>query len=122
MILILAKLIGILIVAMCVVFVVSPQLARPYAAYFRQGKRIYWGGVIRLIFAAILLLAAPDCRWSGLIIVMGVLFLIGGILLFLLKPEKTGSIIEWFEKQSDTVVRVWCGAGILFGALILLGI
>lgn len=120
--LILAKLVAILIIVVGIIYLVSPKVMRQVMAYYEQGKRIYTGGVIRLLFSVILLLVASQCRLVGIVIVFGILFLIGGILVFALGLDKLKSILRWYTEKSDIVLRLFAVLAVIIGALLLFSI
>lgn len=95
----LIKLIAIAIAGMGLWVLLNPEAMRRMLAFWGEGNRLYLAGVIRIFFAAILLGGASQCRSSGVVIVLGVLFLIGGISIFVLKPEKLKSILRWWYER-----------------------
>lgn len=115
----LAKTIGILILVSGVIFLINPKLMNPYIAFWEKGNRYYFGGVIRIVFGAILLFAASDSSIPVILVILGLLMLAGGIALFVMGLEKFQKIIVWWKKQTETFIRVWCGVVIAIGALII---
>jgi uncharacterized protein YjeT (DUF2065 family) len=120
--LILAKLVAILIIVFGIIYLVSPKVVRQVISYFEQGKRIYAGGVIRILFSVILLLVASQCRWVGVVIVFGILFLVGGIFVFAFNLEKSKSILRWYAEKSDIVLRLFAILTVVIGVLLLFSI
>ena len=85
----------------------------------KQGKRIYFGAVIRFFLAIVFFVGARECKYPWAIIAFGTIFIIGGLLIFILKPEKIKQILEWYQKQSDVIFRVIAVIVLVFGALVI---
>jgi len=72
--------------------------------------------------ASIFLLGAGECYQKWIIATFGILFLISGLLILILGPEKIRQIFEWHQKQPVLIFRVIavivlaCGAVIVYSA------
>ena len=113
------KIAGILIGAVGIVYLLKPDVMKWLMGFFKQGKRIYFAGVIRLVLAVIFLLGARECDITWVIVVFGILFLIGGLLIFILGPEKIRRILDWYQKQSALLLRVIAVIALAIGAIII---
>jgi hypothetical protein len=87
--------------------------------FFKQGKRMYFAALIRFVLAVIFLLSANQCKWFGVIFAFGVLFIISGMLIFILGLEKVKAYITWWQQQSVMLLRVMAVIGLAIGALII---
>lgn len=114
----LAKAIGVLIFALGCVFIVYPAWGKKVAAFWKKGKTVYVGGVIRLVIGVILLIAAAGAKQSITAAILGVVFLASGVLIFAMSLEQTKRLIEFWENQPDLILRLMCIVTIAFGALI----
>ena len=112
---------GIVIVVVGIVYLLRPDVMKWLMGFFKQGKRIYFAGLIRLVLAVIFLLRAgsPECEIRWVIAVFGILFLIGGVLIFILGPEKLRRILDWYQKQSALLLRVIAVIALAIGAVII---
>lgn len=117
--LVLDRLIGILILALGVLFTVRPQWMNKTIDFFGQGKRLYINGALRLVLGGIFLLSAPQCRLPGAAFFIGVLFILGGALIFVLGTEKTKSIIDHWKDLPAMAARLLALITVTFGAFIL---
>ena len=115
--LLLVKAVGILIVALGVVFLVDSEKMRRYMAYWQKNKNIYLGGVLALLFGILFLSAASRCGWF--ISVIGVLSIIKSILIFALGPERIKKILGWWEGKPVSVLRWMAVIPLAFGILII---
>ncbi|MFC2149691.1 hypothetical protein ACFLQ8_03215, partial [Candidatus Auribacterota bacterium] len=104
--LMLIKIVGVIIICFGLTFLINPAAIKKFIAYFEEGKRMYSIAVIRLILGVIFLLSASDCRLVGVMIVLGILFLIGGISIFALGLDKCRSVVKWYQGKSDLVLRI----------------
>jgi len=110
---------GIVIVVVGIVYLLRPDVMKWLIEFLKQGKRIYLAGVIRLALAVTFLLGARECDITWVIVVFGILFLIGGVLIFILGPEKLRRILDWYQKQSVLLLRVLAVIALAIGAIII---
>ena len=110
---------GIVIVVVGIVYLLRPDVMKWLIEFLKQGKRIYLAGLIRLALAVIFLLGARECDITWVIVVFGILFLIGGVLIFILGPEKLRRILDWYQKQSVLLLRVLAVIALAIGAIII---
>ena len=113
------KIVGIVFILVGIVYLLKPDVMKRLIEFFKKGKRIYLAGLIRLALAVIFLLGARECDITWVIVVFGVLFLISGLLIFMLGPEKLRTIFDWFQKQSLLVFRVIALIALALGAVII---
>lgn len=115
----LIRFIGIFMVGMGIMNLVNPVPMKKMISFWRQGKRIYAGGLLRLLFGVAFLLSYPQARRPGVICLLGILFLLGGILLFALGLKRIKAILEWWDKRTDSVLRLIAVLLLLLGALVI---
>ncbi len=113
------KSLGIVFVLIGIVYLLRPDVMKWLMEFFKQGKRIYFAGLIRFALAVVFLLGARECKRFWVIFAFGILFIIGGLLIFILGPEKIKSIIDWWQKQSILLFRVIALITLAVGAIII---
>jgi len=113
------QVLGILIVLVGIVYLLKPDVMKWLMEFFKQGKRIYLAGLIRLVLAIVFLLAARECDITWVIVAFGILLLISGILIFMLGPRRLKSILEWWQKQPTLLLRVLALIALAVGAVII---
>ena len=113
------KSLGILFVLIGIVYLLRPDVMKWLIEFLKQGKRIYLAGLIRLALAVTFLLGARECKHFWVIFAFGILFLIGGVLIFILGPEKIRRILDWYQKQSVLLLRVLAVIALAIGAIII---
>jgi len=122
MLLNLANLTGFFLVIVGVLYLISPQALKNTLMFWERGKRIYWAGIVRLVFGAVLVLAAPQCKWMGVVLGIGIFFLVAGLSNFIMSLEKQKAIILWWLGKSAWILRIPSLIVIGIGSLILYSI
>ncbi len=110
---------GIVFVIIAIVYLLKPDIMKWLMEFFKQGKRIYFAGLIRFALAVVFLIGARECKHFWVIFALGILFLLGGLLIFVLGPEKLKSILDWYQKQSALFLRVMSAIILAVGAVII---
>ncbi len=113
------KSLGILIALLGIVYLLRPDIIKRLMQFFKKGRRIYFAGLLRFALAVVFLVAARDCRYPLIILASGIIFLIGGLLIFMLGPEKIRRILDWYEQQPALIFRIIALVVLAFGAIII---
>ena len=115
----LAKLIGLAIFGLGIVFVIKPDWLKKLMDYLGEGNRLFYKAALRIVFGAILLLAAPQARVSPVLVTFGVLFILSGILMYALGLDKIKASLSWWKEISPTPLRLFALIPVFVGAMIL---
>lgn len=110
---------GIVVVLIGIVYLLKPTFLRPIIEFFAKGRRMYLVGLVRLTVAVVFLISARECKHFWMIFAFGILFLISGLLIFILGADKVKSVIEWYQKQSIWVFRIFGLIALAFGSVII---
>jgi hypothetical protein len=113
------KSLGIVFVVIAIVYFLKPDVMKWLLEFFKQGKRLYFAGLIRFALAIVFLLAARECKVFWVIFAFGILFITGGLLIFIIRLEKLKSYIGWWQKQSVLLLRVLALITLAIGAVII---
>ena len=116
---IVVKIVGIVVVFIGIVYLLKPGVLKSFIGFFKKGKRIYFVALIRFVLAVIFLLAANQCKMPWVIIVFGILFMISGLLIFILRAERLKSILDWWQRQSSLLLRLMALITLAIGAAII---
>ncbi|MFH1370058.1 MAG: hypothetical protein ABII09_02050 [Planctomycetota bacterium] len=108
------KAIGTFIAGMGLVYLIRPDVIRKIMQFFSKGSRLYLAAVARFVLAIVFFLGARECKVTWLIVTFGVIFLMSGLLIFMLGLEKARGIINWYLEQTNLIFR--------FLAIIVLGV
>ena len=117
--LVVVRLLGIFITVFAIVYLLNPNIIKPYMAFWKSRKRLYMGGALSLLIGIIFLLAASQCRWRGFIVAFGILALVKGIWLFVISPEKVMSFMNWWIKRPITFLRGHALLALAIGVLLI---
>ncbi|MBL7187033.1 MAG: hypothetical protein ISS70_12000 [Phycisphaerae bacterium] len=113
------KSVGIIITLMGVVYLLRPDLIKQLMNFFKKSRRIYLPGLLRLALAVVFFLGASECRYFWVIFASGMIFLTGGLLIFMLGPEKIRRMLDWYQEQPILIFRVIALIVLAFGAIII---
>jgi amino acid transporter len=113
------KIVGIVIVFLAALFLLKPDIMKSVLNFFKQGKRLYFVGLTRLVLAIVFLLAARECDITWVIVVFGILFLISGLSIFMIGAEKLRSMLDWFQNKSALFLRAMAVITLAIGAIII---
>jgi uncharacterized protein YjeT (DUF2065 family) len=114
------KIIGIVFVAIAIVYILKPDVMNRLFEFFKKGNRLYVAAPIRLGLAVVFLVGAGECKNKWVIIAIGILLLISGILVLVLGPNKLRPMIEWFQKQSGVLHRAMALIVLAIGVVIII--
>ncbi|MFC1666295.1 hypothetical protein ACFL0P_00295 [Candidatus Omnitrophota bacterium] len=113
------KFIGIFMTSMGIVYALSPETTKRFIAFWKQGKRLYIGAILNILFGVIFLLAASRCRVVGVVLTMGVLSLAKGVVILMFGLEKMKTRLNWWDKRSSLVLRLVGLLTITIGTLLI---
>ncbi|MBF0384360.1 MAG: DUF2065 family protein [Candidatus Omnitrophica bacterium] len=115
---ILVKIVGVLIMALGLVIFASPQFTQKIFDFFKEGKRIYYAGVIRTVVGLVLFICASRSSVPLAAIALGLMFLVSGIVIFAADPEKLKAFISSYSEMPSLVIRLLGLVAASFGILI----
>ena len=111
--------VGIVVLLLGIVYLLKPDVVKWLMRFFRQGRRIYFAAVIRLALAVVFLLAASECDIRWVIVTFGIIFLISGVLIFVMGTERIRLLLDWYLKQSAFIFRIIALLVMAVGAIII---
>jgi uncharacterized protein YjeT (DUF2065 family) len=113
------KAIGTFIVCMGLVYLIKPGVIRILIQFFAKGRRLYLAAFVRFVLATVFFIGARECGVTWLIITFGAIFLLSGLLIFILGLEKARGILNWYLKQPDFIFRILASIVLIVGLLIV---
>ncbi|HUW19319.1 MAG TPA: hypothetical protein VMW16_08460 [Sedimentisphaerales bacterium] len=114
------KIIGIVIVLIAIAYFLKPGVIKWLMEFFKKGNRIYFAGLIRFAMAIVFFVAAGECKNFWVILTFGILFLISGLLIFVMGPGRLRPIFEWAQNQSAFVLRMLALVAFAVGVVIII--
>jgi len=110
---------GVFIVAIGVVALIAPNALIKFVKRFRSPAGLWYAVCVRLVMGTFLILAAPECRLSAFVNVIGILALVAAVGLPILGTRRFIALIDWWVERPPWFVRLWILAGGPFGALFI---
>lgn len=114
-----AFLIGLLIVAQGILGIAAPEVFAALIRTIQAPLVIYVAAAIRVLFGAVLYLAAPASRAPKGLRVLGALIVIGGLLTPFVGIQFAHVVLGWWSEGGAAVVRAWAGFALGLGAFIV---
>jgi uncharacterized protein YjeT (DUF2065 family) len=114
------RIIGIVFVLMAIGYLLKPAVIRGLMEFFKKGSRMYLAGLIRFALAVVFLVAARECKKPWVIFAFGILFLLSGLLIFLIGPKRLRPVLEWWQKRSNLLLRVLALATLAVGVVVII--
>ena len=118
MLVLLAKLIGLVVAGVGLTICVSPKFMQKIFDFVKEGKRIYWAGVVRCLVGLILLVIAPKCVLPVATFVVGVILILSGVIAFACDLEKLKSFLAHYSDLPVLVIRLIGLVAACYGILI----
>ena len=78
--------------------------------------------IVRLVMGLVLIFAAPGSKFPLFFEVLGGLFIVAAIVILVSGRDRTGRLLDWFERFPVWAIRLWCLPGVFFGAFLIYGI
>lgn len=113
------KILGIVFVCLGILYFLKPQFLKRFMLFFKKGKRLYLVALSRFALAVVFLVGANQCHRFWVIFAFGIIFIISGMLLFIMRLEKLRAIIDWYQSQPNWIFRVISLIAVAFGVAII---
>jgi hypothetical protein len=81
-------------------------------------RRVLAASVFRILIGIIFLFSAPETRAPLFIRVLGLLFILGGLLVPVLGLSRSEAFAAWWVKRSNAALRLWASFAMLLGGAI----
>ena len=105
---------------MGIAYLLRPDIIKKLMVFFKKGNRIYLAGLLRFALAVVFFVGARECRYFWIIFACGIIFLLSGLLIFMLGPEKIRRMFNWYQNQPNLFFRVIALIVLIFGAIVIL--
>ncbi len=115
----LVKLIGIFMACMGVAIMLNPSVMKKMISFWRKGKKLYAGGLLRVLFGVIFLVSSSQAMFPWVIYILGILMLLGAALIFILGLEKAKAILDWWDRKPHSVLRLMAILILAIGVLVI---
>src|SRR3974377_1276690 len=86
---------------------VSPRRLADFARGFLWSGGLYLAAVIRIVFGAVFVLAAPHSRFPEIVRVVGLLSILAGLLTPILGVDRQRRMLDWWTARGSLFMRIW---------------
>lgn len=114
----LIKLVGFLIMALGLAIFASPQFTQKIFDFIKEGKRVYYAGVLRSGVGLILFICSSQSLVPLAAISLGLMFLVSGIAVFATEPDRLKAFIAHYSEMPGLILRLLGLVAASFGILI----
>ena len=112
------KIIGTVIVCIGLVFLIRPEIMKTTTRFFSKGSRLYLAAMVRFTLAIVFIMGARHCGMKWVIVMFGLIFLLSGLMIFMLGLQKAKGILRWYLEQPKFISRVVAGIVLGVGLII----
>lgn len=116
---ILTKFIGITVALLAIIIFFNQEMLKKIIFYIKQGYRIYWSIGLKVLSGVVFLAASSQCRLSGVIKAMGILYIVGPIVVLLFGRDKLTTYCDWWLRRPPVIFRIWSLLTLTVGGLII---
>ena len=116
---ILISLMGLFLILVGLVVLIVPQSMRRTLEIFLDRRWMPAASLIRIVLGLVCILGAGETRLPTFVLGFGVLVLISGIAIPFIGFERIERLVNFWIRQSDTVLRVWSVAVIGLGGVLV---
>jgi len=116
----LVALFGVLVAGVGVFGVVRPvALVRFLESIWESSWVFYFAIGIRIALGAVLIIAAPECRFPQTIRILGMISLIGAASIAAMGLARLRAFVAWWLGRPAGFIRGWSGLAFAFGAFLI---
>jgi hypothetical protein len=112
------RLIGIICCGFGISSLFRPAILKKFLRFFKEGKRLYLAGLVRLVIGSIFLSGAPNCKIPAVLAILGLIIGISGILIFLF-TDRIKVLLNYIEPKPTWLFHLFSILIFGFGVLVL---
>ena len=86
---------------------------------WQSSTGFYLAVTVRLVLGAVLIVAAPDCRFPDVVRILGIVSLIAAAAAVILGHERLRSFVQWWVGRPAGFIRGWSGVAVAFGCFLV---
>lgn len=116
----LVKIIGALFLVEALIAGVHPGFYKRAVAWITQGNLIYSTALLSTVIGMLMLVAATQCHYPWVIVLIGMGILLFAIVLFAIHRERLVRFFMWVTKREDWQIRIFAGLEVILAVIIIL--
>ncbi len=101
------------------VMLISPQKFKDVMNNITDQTLFLSAVIVRIIIGAILLLEAPNLKFTPVIEFIGSIILLAAFILLLIGQKRMRRMMDWFLKLPDNFYRIWSILAFAFGGFLI---
>lgn len=111
--------VGLIILGMGILVLIAPVSLKKVLYIFLAKQWWTFVTVIRILIGTLLVLSASETRVPFFVRIVGILFILSGIVVPWMGASRIERLVGWWLQRSDTTLRLWGLFAAAFGAAIL---
>ena len=111
--------VGLIVLGMGILVLISPASLKRMLHIFLAKQWWYFVTGIRILVGILFILVASETRSPLFVRMVGVLFILAGLVVPLMGTARIQRLVSWWLERSDATLRLWALFSIAFGAAIL---
>ena len=115
----LAILIGLFIVALGILGMAAPTVLLDTTEFALTQVGLYVAAALRVAFGIVLIAAAPVSRLPRTVRILGILFIVAGVITPFVGVERAREIVDWWTVQGPIFMRAWAAIAVVLGVFII---
>ena len=98
------------------------RLIKLVKGVMHEGWGMYIAVLARVLLGVSLIFAASDSKFPMTFEILGWFTLVAAVVLLFIGRERISALIAWFERCSNSLIRLWMVFGVVFGGFLIYGI
>lgn len=115
----LAVLIGLIIAALGILGMAAPTVLLDTTEFALTQVGLYVAAALRVAFGIVLIAAAPVSRLPRTVRILGILFIVAGVITPFVGVERARAIVDWWTVQGPIFMRAWAAIAVVLGVFII---
>ncbi len=111
--------IGVIVSGIGLAVLVKPAKLKDLLYFLVEKDRFYVVAALRVVIGVLFLFAAGSTRSPIFVSVMGILFVLAGVLIPILGPARLRSLVSWWMKRGNWVLRACALVAFAFGVILI---
>jgi hypothetical protein len=99
----------------------KPDWMKKFIVFISKGKLVYLAAGLKILMGIVFLIFATQCKWTGFIIAVGILSVVGATVFCLIPYIKITVYLTWWKNRPMWLYRLWGLTAVVFGIALMYG-
>lgn len=113
--------IGLVITLWGITTLFKPNWMKKFVTLIGKGKLVYFVAGLKVLMGILFLIFATQCKWTGFIIVIGILTAAGATVFCMIPSIKITAYLTWWQTRPSWMYRLWGISAAIFGIALMYG-